>query len=142
MSGPSTPTTFRAACRRISSVGDPVPSRPVNRRHHLPLTTDARLTSRPGRGPRRLDEAVYRRRRRLTGIAIAIAVAALSLGAQAALTGPGGGPGIALLFTPWVCVPLATWCVVQVVRWSGPSRQLRTGSGGGGQHPALLAPAA
>lgn len=43
----------------------------------------------------RLDDAVYRRRRRFAGLAIAIAVTVVSLGAQAALTGPGSGPASA-----------------------------------------------
>ncbi len=43
----------------------------------------------------RLDTAVYRRRRRVVGLAVAIAVIVLSLGVQAALTDPGSGPASA-----------------------------------------------
>ena len=46
-------------------------------------------------GTDRLDPTVYRRRRRLVGLAVAVAVTVLSLGAQAALTGSGSGPASA-----------------------------------------------
>src|SRR5688572_23754284 len=62
------------------------------KRHH----TDGRDGSalRPGAG-RPVDPAVYRRRRRLVGLAVAIAVIVLTLGAQATFTDSGSGPASA-----------------------------------------------
>ena len=93
---------------------------------------EVRAGSSPRSGTARpLGPAVYRRRRRIVGIAVAIAVIVLTLGAQATLTGSGSGPAFALLFTPWVLMPLATGCLVGLVR-----------SGSGGWRPASPSPAA
>jgi hypothetical protein len=97
--GTHSPTVARAGCRRPARRDRRAAQlrtkrydeRPRPRHRDIPVATHPSLRT----GPVRLDATVYRRRRRLIGLAVAAAVTVLSLGAQAALTGPGSGPASA-----------------------------------------------
>jgi hypothetical protein len=88
---PSRPVRSRSMCRRHGRIDV------CARRHDLAPSRHAGSIPPPGVRARatRLDPAVYRRRRRVVGVAIAMFVAALSLAVQAAIDGPGSGPASA-----------------------------------------------
>lgn len=119
----------RVACRRPTSPRRSAADLRAKRHEHQPRPRPARASTRSSArtGAVRLDTTVYRRRRRLVGVAVAV----LALGLQATLTDPGRGPAFALLFSPIFCVPVTVWCAVHLVRWSSS----------GSWRPASLTPA-